>query len=576
MHVGMAAVFQNPGKARTDREVYTGELRLADLAEPLGFESVWGVEHHFTDYTMCPDVLQFLTYMAGRTARAQLGSMVVVLPWHDPMRVAEEVAMLDNISGGRLILGLGRGAGKVEFDGFRLSMDESRQRFVESAETLLGGLETGYCEYSGTFVKQPRAAIRPAPFKSFRGRTYAAAVSPESLPVMAKLGVGILIIPQKPWKEVARELETYRSIYREVNGVDAPPPVSAGWTFCDESAERAEEMARRYIGGYYQTVLDHYQFQGDHLARTRATSTTARWPRRSPSTGPTPWSTISQIYRCGARPRSATTRSSTSTHAPATAITSGSSAMPGCRSQTPSGTCASSRARSCPPSRSSAPKHRRSAAAPRAPARRSTWASWDHDDAADRLPAVQHGLPSRLLRSGQARPEAAEGARTVADHPGSEARCRPGRRELPTSSRRPPRESRRRARRVDLARHARGRHRMLGRLAPARRRGPRGVSARDAGAHGGHAAARRSPLAGRHGHAGALVGIDERLLSPLRREHRAPSGRVGQALPALPVRALSSPAPGGHRRRARRRSRAARPQVHLGARPLRAGRRLRR
>jgi alkanesulfonate monooxygenase SsuD/methylene tetrahydromethanopterin reductase-like flavin-dependent oxidoreductase (luciferase family) len=207
--------------------------------------------------------------MAGRTERARLGSMVVVLPWHDPMRVAEEVAMLDNISGGRLILGLGRGAGKVEFDGFRLSMDESRQRFVESAEMLLGGLETGYCEYDGTFVKQPRAAIRPAPFKSFRGRTYAAAVSPESLPVMAKLGVGILIIPQKPWKEVARELETYRSIYRDVNGVDAPPPVSAGWTFCDESPARAEEMARRFIGGYYQTVLDHYQFQGDHLARTK-------------------------------------------------------------------------------------------------------------------------------------------------------------------------------------------------------------------------------------------------------------------------------------------------------------------
>mgnify|MGYP003576248230 FL=1 len=269
MHVGLAAVFQNPGKSRTDREVYTSELRLPDLAEPLGFESIWGVEHHFTDYTMCPDVLQFLTYMAGRTTRAQLGSMVVVLPWHDPIRVAEEVAMLDNISGGRLILGLGRGAGKVEFDGFRLSMDESRQRFVESAETLLGGLESGYCEYSGTFVRQPRAAIRPAPFKSFRGRTYAAAVSPESLPVMAKLGVGILIIPQKPWQDVARELETYRSIFREVNGVDAPPPVSAGWTFCDESAERAEEMARRYIGGYYQTVLDHYQFQGDHLARTK-------------------------------------------------------------------------------------------------------------------------------------------------------------------------------------------------------------------------------------------------------------------------------------------------------------------
>ncbi|HEV8615429.1 MAG TPA: LLM class flavin-dependent oxidoreductase [Methylomirabilota bacterium] len=269
MHVGMAAVFQNPNRARSDREVYADELRLANLAEPLGFESVWGVEHHFTDYTMCPDVIQFLSYMAGRTERALLGSMVVVLPWHDPMRVAEEVSMLDNLSGGRMILGLGRGAGKIEFDGFRLPMDESRPRFVECAQMVLTGLETGYCEYDGTYVKQPRAAIRPAPFKSFRGRTYAAAVSPESLPIMAKLGVGILIIPQKPWHEVAKELETYRGIYRQVNGVEAPRPISAGWTFCDRDAGRAQEMARRYIGGYYQTVLDHYQFAGDHLAHTK-------------------------------------------------------------------------------------------------------------------------------------------------------------------------------------------------------------------------------------------------------------------------------------------------------------------
>src|SRR5213596_3491666 len=213
MHVGMSTVFQNPLNQRADDEVYQSELRLTELAESLGFESVWGVEHHFTDYTMCPDVLQFLTYMAGRTTTAQLGSMVVVLPWHDPMRVAEEVSMLDNISERRLILGLGRGAGKVEFDGFRLSMDESRQRFVESAEMVLQGLETGYCEYKGQFVQQPRAAIRPAPFKSFRGRTYAAAVSPDSMPVIARLGIGILVIPQKPWKEVAAELETYRGIY---------------------------------------------------------------------------------------------------------------------------------------------------------------------------------------------------------------------------------------------------------------------------------------------------------------------------------------------------------------------------
>ena len=101
MHVGLAAIFQNTNKHLTDRQVYLNELALAERAESQGFESIWSVEHHFTDYTMCPDVVQFLSYMAGRTRTAKLGSMVVVLPWHDPMRVAEEVSMLDNLSGGR-------------------------------------------------------------------------------------------------------------------------------------------------------------------------------------------------------------------------------------------------------------------------------------------------------------------------------------------------------------------------------------------------------------------------------------------------------------------------------------------
>ena len=167
MHVGAATIFQNPARFTSDYQVYREELRLADLAEPLGFQSIWGVEHHFTDYTMCPDVLQFLTYMAGRTTDLKLGSMVCVLPWHDPMRVAEQVSMLDNLSDGRFILGVGRGLAKVEYDGFRVDMNESRTRFVESAECLLAGLESGFCEFDGEYIKQPRREIRPNPFRSF-------------------------------------------------------------------------------------------------------------------------------------------------------------------------------------------------------------------------------------------------------------------------------------------------------------------------------------------------------------------------------------------------------------------------
>jgi len=265
MDVGLALVFQGTDPKLSDQKVYNEEIRLGLMAEELGFQSIWGVEHHFTNYTMCPDVVQFLSYFAGKSDKLLLGSMVIVLPWHDPMRVAEEVSMLDNMSNGRMILGIGRGLGRVEFEGFGRDQNDSREYFTESAQMILEGLETGVCEFNGKHIKQVKRDIRPRPIKTFKGRTYAAAVSPESSQIMARLGVGILIIPQKPWEHVEKELTDYRKIFREVNGHEAPPPILGGWTFCDKDAGRAEEMAHKYIGGYYKTVIDHYEMAGDHL-----------------------------------------------------------------------------------------------------------------------------------------------------------------------------------------------------------------------------------------------------------------------------------------------------------------------
>ena len=269
MDVGAALIFQATDPSLSDHDVYQNELKMGDLAIDLGFQSIWSVEHHFTDYTMCPDVTQFLSYWAGRNPDVKLGSMVIVLPWHDPMRVAEEISMLDNMSGGRMILGVGRGLGRIEFEGFNKDMNVSREYFTESAQMILEGLEAGYCEFNGELIKQPRRDIRPKPFKSFRGRTYAAAVSPESSQIMARLGVGILIVPQKPWESVEKELVSYRQTYQEVNGEEAPETILAGWTYCDEDEGRAEEVARKYIGGYYQTVVEHYELQGNHMKNTK-------------------------------------------------------------------------------------------------------------------------------------------------------------------------------------------------------------------------------------------------------------------------------------------------------------------
>jgi alkanesulfonate monooxygenase SsuD/methylene tetrahydromethanopterin reductase-like flavin-dependent oxidoreductase (luciferase family) len=285
MQVGAGIIFQGQGDGRTDRNVYRNELRLGDLAEPLGFDSLWGVEHHFTDYTMCPDVLEFLAYFAGRTQRIELGSMVVVLPWHSPMRVAEQVVMLDHFSNGRFIFGIGRGLGRVEFEGFGVNQEDSRQIFVESAQMILEGLERGYCEFDGKFVKQKRRDLRPRPFKSFRGRTYAAAVSPESVEIMARLGIGILIIPQKPWDVVAQELNTYRGVFHQVNGTDAPAPIVGGWTFCDEDEGRAAELGRKYIGEYWRSVVRHYELIGTHLTTMKGYESYKELQERASASG---------------------------------------------------------------------------------------------------------------------------------------------------------------------------------------------------------------------------------------------------------------------------------------------------
>jgi alkanesulfonate monooxygenase SsuD/methylene tetrahydromethanopterin reductase-like flavin-dependent oxidoreductase (luciferase family) len=265
LHVGIGVFFQGLEPGRDDHGVLRDQLALADAAEGAGFGSIWTAEHHFTRYQMMPNPAQFLTYMAGRTTRARLGTMVMVLPWHDPVRVAEEIAWLDSVSGGRVVLGLGRGLGSVEFDGFRLDMGESRTRFVEYATAISESLETGAIEHDGTLYRQPRAELHPPAFTTFRGRTYASAVSPESAKIMATLGFGLMLIAQKPWETTLQETNDYRELYREVQGEEPPAPVLVNFTTVDRDPGRAREMHERFAVGYARSTIDHYEFTNPRL-----------------------------------------------------------------------------------------------------------------------------------------------------------------------------------------------------------------------------------------------------------------------------------------------------------------------
>jgi alkanesulfonate monooxygenase SsuD/methylene tetrahydromethanopterin reductase-like flavin-dependent oxidoreductase (luciferase family) len=266
MHVGLGLNFQSLDGKVSDAVVCREELALAARAEEVGFDSVWSSEHHFSDYQLTAQMLMFLSWVAGQTKRVKLGTMVTVLPWHDPVRVAESFAALDHFSSGRAILGMGRGLGRREFTGFRVNMGESRQRFTEYAEAILEALETGYIEYDGEFYHQPRTAIRPRPLASFKGRTFAAAVSPASMEIMARMGVGIMVIAQKPWDTAEQELNQYRDRYLQLNGFEAPKPILVVVTAVTPNRRQAQRMREVYLQRWARSTVEHYEFSNPGFA----------------------------------------------------------------------------------------------------------------------------------------------------------------------------------------------------------------------------------------------------------------------------------------------------------------------
>jgi alkanesulfonate monooxygenase SsuD/methylene tetrahydromethanopterin reductase-like flavin-dependent oxidoreductase (luciferase family) len=260
MHTGLSLAFQNLDSTMSDAEMFRHELALAARAEESGFDSVWTPEHHFSGYMVTPNVPQFLAWVAGQTTRVKLGTMVTVLPWHDPVRVVENFTLLDHLSGGRSVLGIGRGLGRVEFDGFRLQMSESRRRFTEYTKAILNGLETGILEYDGELYKQPPTTIRPQPFASFRNRTFASAISPSSIDLMAQLGVGLMVVAQKPWEMVESELADYRDRFCELNGTEAPKPILCVFVGVSNDNDIAQRMRDEYIQNYARSTTEHYEF----------------------------------------------------------------------------------------------------------------------------------------------------------------------------------------------------------------------------------------------------------------------------------------------------------------------------
>lgn len=270
MDVGVQMVFASYGWTDiTDEQVWDEEIRLSRLADELGFSALWAVEHHFNDYSFCPDNLQLMAYLATICPNIDLGTAAVILPWNNPLRVAEKAIVLDMLSKGRLRFGIGRGLARREFAAFNQTMDESRERFDEASAMILQALRTGWIEGDGKYYKQSRVELRPRPKYSFDGRIYAVASSDDSLEAAARIGARMVMFADRPWPLRMGAIQRYRDMFLQFNGTAALPMLIADFCVCAPDSPDLEDLARRHMGSFVQSNVEHYELMSEHFSTTK-------------------------------------------------------------------------------------------------------------------------------------------------------------------------------------------------------------------------------------------------------------------------------------------------------------------
>jgi alkanesulfonate monooxygenase SsuD/methylene tetrahydromethanopterin reductase-like flavin-dependent oxidoreductase (luciferase family) len=234
---------------------------MADVAAgvSLGYRDVWLIEHHFSDYYPTPDPLLILAHIAARYPDLSLGTMVLVTPWHNPLRMAEQIAMLSNLTRGHLHMGLGRGTAKFEYDAFDIDMEESRDRFRENYEIVSRGLMGETVNYNGQYYRMRRPVqVRPSPI-SERVTLYGAVASTESGGVMGSLGLAPISVAQFPHHIHRKNLQEWRDQMRVVGKSLDGPKVLMTHVYLADTDSEADRGAREHFSRYFRSQVKHYE-----------------------------------------------------------------------------------------------------------------------------------------------------------------------------------------------------------------------------------------------------------------------------------------------------------------------------
>jgi alkanesulfonate monooxygenase SsuD/methylene tetrahydromethanopterin reductase-like flavin-dependent oxidoreductase (luciferase family) len=247
LRFGVLQFFSWPNRAVPLPTVYARALdRIGIMDRSGGYEAVWLAEHHFNTYSVCPSVHVMGTMAAARTERLRIGTAVSLAPMYHPLRLAEEVALLDVLSGGRVNWGAGRGNDPVEFGVFGLDRESSYARFRENVEVVLRAWREERLTYEGEFVQVRDVEVLPKPLQQPHPPVWVAASSLEAIEWAASVGHSILMDPHSTHVEIGRKLAAYRS------GLAAAGHAAEGRTIpiarliaVAPTDEEAREVARR-------------------------------------------------------------------------------------------------------------------------------------------------------------------------------------------------------------------------------------------------------------------------------------------------------------------------------------------
>ena len=255
MKAGVLQFFSWQEQRVSLETVYEHALQRIEIMDQTGYDAVWLAEHHFHRFSVCPSVHMMGTHVAARTQRLRIGTAVTLAAFYHPLRIAEEIALLDVLSGGRVNWGAGRGFDPVEFRVFEVPGEESAERFREAVDIVLEAWRNPRVSYHGRYFNFDDVEVLPRPAQDPHPPVWVAATSDPAIEWAAAEGHTIMLDPHSTHADIAGKREKYRTeLEKNGHSFDGREIPMARLLAVEETMEKAEAVARAGA----QWIVDSY------------------------------------------------------------------------------------------------------------------------------------------------------------------------------------------------------------------------------------------------------------------------------------------------------------------------------